>query len=784
MNGLFASVVVALALSVAPQVATASLTAGPLWPLPGYNDAAGHTHGGSTCSAVSSAGSLVNVGSVSWIIGGDPGTTGPTATNEGCTSPVPPPFDTTRFQSLFWSFDPIHASMFVHATGPTTPLVTDSGTMQFDAAASTPALAAQGEVIYQGSNDSLDTATLHFTTTDSSHTPLALTAAADAGVSSALGYVLAITPSVPRFEVTIQLSEHGTWFGGCQSECVTQQSVTGGLLWSANPPSGDFTIGTVQNHQPVGLTVGTLTDRGSPTPTYTWDLNGDGTYGDAANVPNPSTAALGPGDHTVGLELTNSEGVKTDITHVIHVTDTPATGDFTIGTVANHQPVALTVGTIADSDSTTAPTYTWDLNGDGTYGDDPGVPNPSTAALAPGDHTVGLEITDSDGMTTDVTHVIHVTDTPATGDFTIGTVANHQPVALTVGTVADTDDTTAPTYTWDLNGDGTYGDAANVANPSTAALGVGDHTVGLEITDSDGMTTDVTHVIHVTDTPATGDFTIGTPTAGQPVQLTAGTIADADDVRAPTYTWDLDGDGTYGDAPGVPNPSTAALAPGDYTVGLEITDGDGVKTDVTHVVHVPAAPGGSDTGSGGSGSGGSDSGGSGSGGTGGSGTGGSGAGGSGAGGSGAGGSGAGGSGAGGSGAGGSGTGGSGAGPGVGGQSGPGSTKALTAKLTIKAQKLTSTRKSGIAITIVTNGAATIKLSLKLSAKLAKKYKLTGNVGTLTVKLSAAGTKTVRVKLSKKAAAKLKHARSLSFVVSGTAASTAGQVKLSKPLTLT
>ena len=87
--------------------------------------------------------------------------------------------------------------------------------------------------------------------------------------------------------------------------------------------------------------------------------------------------------------------------------------------------------------------------------------------------------------------------------------------------------------------------------------------------------------------PPTADFACSpcTVDAGTPVQFTSTTNA-----TTPIYSWDLNGDGSFGDST-AQNPSYTFTNPGTYTVGLQVSDSsDGESTTVDHPVTVYAPP--------------------------------------------------------------------------------------------------------------------------------------------------------------------------------------------------
>ena len=120
-----------------------------------------------------------------------------------------------------------------------------------------------------------------------------------------------------------------------------------------------------------------------------------------------------------------------------------------------------------------------------------------------------------------------------------------EPIALT-STASDPDGSIA-SYAWDYDNDGTVDSTS--ANPTARFTTPGNHTVKLTVTDNLGAPVVVLHTIPVGQ-PPTASFTISpaAPTAGNPVTFTA-TSTDANGFIT-ANNWDLDGNGTFGDAQG------------------------------------------------------------------------------------------------------------------------------------------------------------------------------------------------------------------------------------------
>jgi PKD repeat protein len=104
------------------------------------------------------------------------------------------------------------------------------------------------------------------------------------------------------------------------------------------------------------------------------------------------------------------------------------------------------------------------------------------------------------------------------------------------------------------------------------------------VTDSDGATQVFTQPVRVDQVPvASFTFTPTSPLAGQRTNF-ASTSSDADgDQDITSLQWDLDGDGTFGDAAG-PTATRVFPTAGTYPVALQVTDSVGVQTvELQHV---------------------------------------------------------------------------------------------------------------------------------------------------------------------------------------------------------
>jgi hypothetical protein len=145
---------------------------------------------------------------------------------------------------------------------------------------------------------------------------------------------------------------------------------------------------------------------------------------------------------------------------------------------------------------------------------------------------------------------------------------------------------------WDLNGDGAYDDGS--ASTAQAKLAEGKHTVGLQVKDSQGIVSTVTrdvtvakHQVVVTpNQPPSTRISSVSPNpvhVGERVTLTA---SSSDPEGGPvSESWDLNGDGQFGDATG-PSATTTFSSPGAPVVAVRATDAGGASAVAFETVTV------------------------------------------------------------------------------------------------------------------------------------------------------------------------------------------------------
>jgi len=362
----------------------------------------------------------------------------------------------------------------------------------------------------------------------------------------------------------------------------------------------DTTLVTVNNLAPTADAGGPYTgdegasitldgsgssDPGGGTLSYAWDLDNDGQYDDAFTATTSYTWAE-PGTYTVGLVVTDSEGLTDTDTAQVTVNNLAPTADAGGPYTGNEgASIALDGSGSADPGGGTL-SYAWDLDNDGQY-DDAFTASTSYTWAEPGTYTVGLVVTDSEGLTDTDTAQVTVNNLAPTADAG-GPYTGDEGASITLdgGSSSDPGGGTL-SYAWDLDNDGQYDDAFTASTSYTWAE-PGVYTVSLVVTDSEGLTDTDTAQVTVNNLAPTAEA--GGPytgEAGTPITLDASGSFDPGGGTL-SYAWDLDNDGQYDDAVGITVTQTWSNA-GQYTVGLRVTDDDGGEdTDTAEVTVTPA----------------------------------------------------------------------------------------------------------------------------------------------------------------------------------------------------
>jgi PKD repeat protein len=243
------------------------------------------------------------------------------------------------------------------------------------------------------------------------------------------------------------------------------------------PPVAAFT----NTQQPGNLFQFADTSTGEPT-AWTWTFPGATFKGRA-----PPARVLPAGTSTVSLKVTNPAGSDT-ITRTIVVNGPPvARLDVVSSPAAIDSPVLLDASRSTDPDQDPL-TYSWDLDGNGVYGDATG-PLQSVSYATAGQYHVGVQVGDNHGSaTTAVASITVMVDRPPSVTFANAPVAPSIGETVTFTATATDPDGSISHLDWDLDDDGAFDDAAGPAATWSFTV-AGRHRVAVRATDDRGVAT-------------------------------------------------------------------------------------------------------------------------------------------------------------------------------------------------------------------------------------------------------------------------------------------------------
>ncbi|MBI4699905.1 MAG: PKD domain-containing protein [Deltaproteobacteria bacterium] len=321
---------------------------------------------------------------------------------------------------------------------------------------------------------------------------------------------------------------------------------------------------------------------------YEWDFDYDGNSFEAdpdAGGPIANHAFDKAGPYTVALRVTDNDAESSITTHPVEV-------------IANAPPVAVINGPAKvrineiasfDGSGSSDPdgkitSYEWDFEYDGKdFKADATGPDANTTFSKDGAYTVALRVTDNDGDSSLVSHVIAVTPNlpPVAKASGPAKVRIDEPASFNAAGSSDPDGQIAK-YEWDFEYDGKdfKGDAAGPA-VNHAFPKAGSFAVALRVTDNDGAAGTTTHAITVTpNEPPSAAMTGPSKVRVNELALFDGAGSQDPDGKVVKYEWDFDYDGKVFGTDGSGPKATHAYAPaGSYLVALRVTDNDG-DTDI------------------------------------------------------------------------------------------------------------------------------------------------------------------------------------------------------------
>jgi PKD repeat protein len=186
---------------------------------------------------------------------------------------------------------------------------------------------------------------------------------------------------------------------------------------TAQAPTAAFTISAnpVRPGQSVTLNASGSSDPDGQIVEYQWDLNGSGKYETHTGAnPELKTSFATAGTENIGLRVIDNHGASAGVTHPLTVGNLPPVAKLKAAPNPALVGQSLTLNASESTDQGTITDYKWDLSGEGTYATDTGsTPTVTTSFKTPGTHTVGVEVTDSEGLSARTTITVTVLEQAA-----------------------------------------------------------------------------------------------------------------------------------------------------------------------------------------------------------------------------------------------------------------------------------------------------------------------------------------------------------------------------------
>jgi PKD repeat protein len=362
----------------------------------------------------------------------------------------------------------------------------------------------------------------------------------------------------------------GRRLAACAASAALGAALAVPCVASATPPTPVITVA-----QSGPLTARLTSSTGTH---WSWTfLNAASAVVGTSTLQSPLQAFPQAGDYTAVLDATDDDPMATAPAHAqttFHVYNTP-TASFTYTVLAG--------GTVQFTDTSTgeATSWQWAFPG-GTFSGR----TPPPQVIPPRTPPWPVTLTVSNPAGSSVVSVPVVVNGPPVAALTItpNPVGVNTPVTLSASGSTDPNGDVLR-YSWDLNGDKTYGDATGAVQTRTFTS-AGTFRVGVRVTDPGGSSNDAVDFVNVLqDKPPLVSLSASpaTPAVGAPVIFTA-TASDPDGTVA-GIAWDLDGDGQFNDGTG-PVVTRSYSTPGSRVVSVRATDNMGVATIAFRTIEV------------------------------------------------------------------------------------------------------------------------------------------------------------------------------------------------------
>src|SRR5437667_1805764 len=350
-------------------------------------------------------------------------------------------------------------------------------------------------------------------------------------------------------------------------------------------PTADFSATPRSGPEPLAVT---FTDRSSPGSSAITSVLWNFGDNQSSTVRNPQHTYAAPGNYTISLKVTNSDGsdIDTKADYITVANGTLPTAAFTATPTSG--PPGMTVQFTDQSTPGSSPITSWSW----TFGDGgtSTSQSPSHVYAAIGTYTVSLTVTSLVGPDVE-TKADYITAAagPPIADFSANPTSGTTPLTVTFTDHSVSGGTPITSWAWDF-GDG---GVSTSQNPNHIYLVGGTYTVSLTATNSRGADTATkSNLIVATQTPVppTAQFS-GTPRSGNEplaVQFTDQSTPGTSPITNRQWVF---GDGATSSAQ---NPSHTYATAGNYTVILVVSSAVGSgreeKASYIQALVAPVAP--------------------------------------------------------------------------------------------------------------------------------------------------------------------------------------------------
>ena len=323
--------------------------------------------------------------------------------------------------------------------------------------------------------------------------------------------------------------------------------------------------------------------------TYSWDLDNDGAFDDAAGQ-DVSLVFADNGTDRVAVQVTDDRGnfVRGFLSiEVRNVAPSVTINGPTGGTEGD--PLSLT-STATDPGPLDTLTYAWTVTRGGAVVATGADPNLTFTPDEEGDYLVTLVVTDDDGGLGSATHTITVSNRAPTATIVDPPAGGEEGTALTFTGAASGAGTTFA-FSWTVTRFGSFYAAGTGPTFSFTPDDNGLYEVVLTVTDEDGETGTASHTVAVSNLNPAATITSAPDAGSEGSPLTfSGTGSDPGPADVLTLSWTVTRDGSVVASGSGSDFTFTPDDNGTYVVTLTVTDDDGGSARVTRTLIVNNAP--------------------------------------------------------------------------------------------------------------------------------------------------------------------------------------------------